>query len=72
MTLEILTEIAEFTKGYLSKVKILRKPRAFQFFIRIAKASKVMLSDIFGETERNAVISVIKKNEGKREYGQPI
>ena len=51
MTLEILSEITGFTKGYLSKVENSEKAPPVSTLIRIAGALEVRLSEIFQEEE---------------------
>jgi transcriptional regulator with XRE-family HTH domain len=64
ITLQELAQKAGLTRGYLSKIERSKKAPPVSTLISIAKALKISISEIFGETEENNVrISLVKKKE---------
>lgn len=63
MTLEELAKRTGFTKGYLSRLENSKKAPPVATLLNIAKALDVRISDIFGETEEQTSISIVRKNE---------
>lgn len=63
MTLEILSDKTDFTKGYLSRVENSEKAPPVSTLIRIAKVLEVSISVIFGESGENEGICLIRKNQ---------
>jgi transcriptional regulator with XRE-family HTH domain len=61
LTLQELAEKTGYTKGYLSKIENAEKAPPVSTLINIAKALNIGISEIFGETEENSPICLIKK-----------
>lgn len=58
-----LAKLAGFTKGYLSKVENSTKAPPVSTLITIAEKLGVTISDIFGESNGNPSITMVKKSE---------
>lgn len=65
MTLGQLSEKTEFSIGYLSKVEKNAKGPPASTLIRIAKGLDVSISKIFGESEIEDSVSLVKKDDRK-------
>jgi transcriptional regulator with XRE-family HTH domain len=65
ITLAYLSEKADFSKGYLSKLENSKKGPPVSTLMRIAKALEVSVSEILGENEEESPISIVKKIERK-------
>lgn len=65
MTMMQLAERTGFTQGYLSKVENSKSAPSVSTLIKIAKALDVRLSYIFGESESETTLTLVKKNDRK-------
>ncbi len=63
LTLQELAEKTGLTKGYLSKIENSEKAPPVSTLINLAKALNINLSEIFGETEENIPICLVKKSD---------
>ena len=63
MTLEALAHKTHLTKGYLSLLERDKKVPPVATLLTIAQALDTRISDIFGETEENTSISIVRKDE---------
>jgi transcriptional regulator with XRE-family HTH domain len=63
LTLEDLAQRTGFTKGYLSKVENSEKAPPVSTLLNIAKALKVSLSELFGESREPTSLSFVPKSE---------
>jgi len=63
MTLEALAQKTNLTKGYLSLLENDKKVPPVATLLTIVQALDARISDIFGETEENASISIVRKDE---------
>ncbi len=66
VTLQVLAERTEFTKGYLSKLEHSDKGPPVSTLMRIARALGVTVSDILEEQGESERISVVKPGERVR------
>lgn len=65
MTMVQLAERTGFSQGYLSKVENSKSAPSVSTLIKIAKALDVRLSHIFGESESETTLTLVRKNERK-------
>ena len=65
MTMIQLAERTGFSQGFLSKVENSKSAPSVSTLIKIAKALDVRLSYIFGESESETTLTLVKKNERK-------
>jgi len=63
ITLQELADKTGLTKGYLSKIENSEKAPPVSTLINLAKALDINISNIFGETEENSPICLIKKSD---------
>lgn len=63
MTLETLAQMTNLTKGYLSRLENSEKAPPVATLFNIAKALDTRLSYIFGETQEEIPVLVIRKKE---------
>ena len=63
LTLQELAEKTGLTKGYLSKIENAEKAPPVSTLINLAKALNINISEIFGETEENSSICLVKKSD---------
>lgn len=63
LTLQELAERTGFSKGYLSKIENSEKAPPVSTLINIAKALNVTISEIFGLTEGNSSVCMVKNGE---------
>jgi len=63
LTLEDLAQQTGFTKGYLSKVENSEKAPPVSTLLNIARALKVTLSELFGESREPTSLSMVPKGE---------
>jgi len=63
LTLQELAEKTGYTKGYLSKIEKAEKAPPVSTLINIAKALNISISEIFGESEGNSSICLVKNWE---------
>ena len=62
-TLQQLADETGFSQGYLSKVENSKKAPSVSTLIRISKALKVTMAEIFGETGTESQITVLRESE---------
>jgi len=63
LTLQELSEKTGLSKGYLSKIENSEKAPPVSTLINLAKALNIGISEIFGETEENSPICLVKKSD---------
>lgn len=63
MTMTQLAERTGFSQGFLSKLENSKSAPSLSTLIKIAKILNVRLSHIFGESESETAVTLVKKNE---------
>lgn len=63
ITLRTLGDKTGFSQGFLSKVENSKKAPSIGTLMKLAKALDVRIADIFGETDPDTTITLVKKHE---------
>ena len=63
MTMTQLAELTGFSQGFLSKLENSKSAPSLSTLIKTAKVLNVRLSEIFGESESETAITLVKRNE---------
>jgi transcriptional regulator with XRE-family HTH domain len=62
-TLRVLAGKTNFSPGFLSKIENSKKAPSINTLMKLAKALNVRMADIFGETDPETSVTLVKKNE---------
>jgi transcriptional regulator with XRE-family HTH domain len=63
LTLRVLADRTGFSQGFLSKVENSKKAPSIGTLMKLAKALSVRIADIFGETDPETNVTLVKNHE---------